>query len=59
MLLILILLFLLLNFGIQDGKADGDKNESIISDAVIAEMEASIYGLQVFTDSLLLYVTKY
>ena len=31
---------------LQDGKADGEKNESF-SDAMIAEMEASVYGLQV------------
>ncbi|PON51428.1 Mitogen-activated protein kinase kinase kinase [Parasponia andersonii] len=34
----------------EDGKADGDKNESF-SDAMIAEMEASIYGLQIIRNA--------
>lgn len=34
----------------EDGKTDGEKNE-LFSDAMIAEMEASIYGLQIIRNA--------
>ncbi|XP_062078997.1 uncharacterized protein LOC133783387 isoform X2 [Humulus lupulus] len=34
----------------EDGKTDGERNE-LFSDAMIAEMEASIYGLQIIRNS--------